>query len=204
MPDRRHALRRDRGRPVTRWSDWLEDWFDRRYAIRPIGGGGYIIRLGLIRYRGPSRVFRDGTVLRRGDLVGEVHVDNRRAAGLHEGRKAGFRYRREVFRALPELARELRTRPEYQPIQAVGGPSLFWEEATLAGFEHWPLPKFTRWWLALWERFLLARYHPLGRARLAEGSRTELRQIWMTRRTLLERYGREGAARPALGPGGTD
>src|SRR5437870_10916319 len=28
--------------------------------------------------------------------------------------KAGFRYRREVFRALPVLAQELRTRPEYQ------------------------------------------------------------------------------------------
>jgi len=61
------------------------------------------------------------------------------------------------------------------------------------GFEHWTLPSVTRWWLTWWERFLLARYHPAGRRRLAEGNRRELRQIWMTRRTLLERYGKDRA-----------
>ncbi len=179
---------------MTRILDRLESWFERRYDIRPIGEGGYVVRLGLIRYRGPDVTFQDGAVLRRGDLVGELHVDNRRAAALHEGRKGGFRYRREVFRALPALARDVRTRPEYQAIQAVGGPSLFWEEAALAGFEHRPLPPLTRWWLAWWERFLLARYHPAGRARLAQGNRKELRQIWMARRTLLERFGKESGA----------
>jgi len=177
---------------VTSIFDRLEGWFERWYGIRPIGDGGYILRLGLIRYRGPDVTFQDGSVLRRGDLVGELHVDNRRAAALHEGRKGGFRYRREIFRMLPVLARDIRTRREYQAIQAVGGPSLFWEEATVVGFEHRPLPPIRRWWLTRWERFLLARYHPAGRARLAEGNRNELRQIWMTRRTLLERWGREG------------
>jgi hypothetical protein len=177
-----------------RWLDWLERWFERRYDIRPIGEGGYIIRLGLVRYRGPTLTFQDGTVVRPGERVGEIHVDNRRAAALHEGRKGGFRYRREVFRALPALARDLRTRPEYQALQVVGGRSLFWEEARLVGLEHRPLPAFTRWWLGWWERYLLARYHPAGRQRLAQGNRTELRQVWITRRTLLERYGKEGGA----------
>ena len=177
---------------MRRLLDRLEDWFARRYDIRPIGAGGYVVRLGVIRYRGPGLTLQDGTVVRRGDLVGELHVDNRRAAALHEGRKGGFRYRREVFRALPALARDLRTRPEYQMIQVVGGPSLFWEEAAVAGFEHRPLPAFTRWWLTWWERYLLARYHPAGRRRLGEGDRRELRQIWMTRRTLLDRYGGDG------------
>lgn len=180
-------------------ADRLEAWFDRLYRIRPVGDGGSVLRLGLIRYRGPDVPFQDGSVLRRGDLVGELHVDNRRAAALHEGRKAGFRYRREIFRLLPVLARDLRTRPEYQAIQAIGGPSLFWEEATLLGFEHRPVPAFTRWWLTWWERFLLARYHPAGRARLAKGNRQELRQVWMSRRTLVERWGN---GRGATGPRG--
>jgi len=180
---------------VTRLSDRLEEWFDRRYHIRPIGGGGYIIRLGLIRYRGRTLIFKDGTVVRRGALVGEVHVDNRLAASLHEGGKGALRYRREVFRALPVLAGELRARPEYREIEMVGGPSLFWDEARLVGFEHWPISAFGRWWLAAWERFLLARYHPAGRRRLAQGNRREIRQIWMTRATLLERYGGGRAGR---------
>jgi hypothetical protein len=174
---------------VTRWLDSLERWFERHYDIRPIGGGGHIIRLRLMRHRGRALTFEDGTVLRPGDLVGELHVDNRRAAQLHGAGRAGIRYRREVFRALSALARDLRIRPDYAAIQVVGGPSLFWEEATLAGFEQRPLSAFTRLWLVRWERFLLARYHPAGRRRLEEGHRTEIRQVWMTRRTLLARYG---------------
>jgi hypothetical protein len=172
--------------------DRLEVWFERRFQIRPIGDGGYIMRLGLVRYRGPVLAFKDGSVLRPGDLAGELHIDNRRAAQLHTQGKGGIRYRREVFRMLSVLARDLKTRPEYAEVRAVGGPTLFWEEATFAGFEHWPVPPLRRWWLTWWERFLLARYHPAGRARLAEGHRTELRQTWMSRRTLLERYGRDG------------
>jgi hypothetical protein len=175
---------------VKGWLDGLERLFERRYDIRPIGDGGYILRLGLIRYRGPALAFADGTTVRQGALVGELHVDNRFAASLHAEGRVGLRYRREIFRALPALARDLETRPEYQAIQVIGGPSLFWKEATWAGFEHRRLPAFSRWWLARWERFLLARYHPAGRRRLGEGRRTEIRQIWMTRRTLLERYGK--------------
>lgn len=176
---------------MTRWLEWVEEWFERRYDIRPIGEGGFILRVGLVRYRGPRLTFHDGTVVSFGDLVAELHVDNRGAAALHQEGHAGLRFRREIFRALPVLAEELRTRPEYQRVQAVGGPSLLWAEATAVGFEHWPLPPLTRWWLTIWERYLLARYHPAGRRRLAQGNRTELRQIWLSRRTLLERFGRE-------------
>jgi len=176
---------------VTGLLDWLEAGFERRFDIRPIGEGGYIMRMGLTRYRGPTLTFKDGTVVKRGALVGEIHVDNRRAAALHEAGRPGLRYRREVFRVMPALARDLRTRPEYQAIEMMGGPSLFWEEARLAGFEDWPLPAFTRWWLTWWERFLLAHYHPAGRRRLAEGNRRELRAAWMARRAFLKRYGGE-------------
>lgn len=175
------------------WADWLERWFERRYQIRPIGEGGYVLRLGIVTYRGPRVTLGDGTVVAAGDRVGELHLDNRRVAALHTEGRAGFRYRREVFRLLPVLARDLRTRPEYRAINAVGGPSLFWAEAMLAGFEHRPLPVFTRWWLGWWERHLLAHYHPAGRRRLDQGRRTELRQIWISRRTLLERYDRDAA-----------
>jgi peptidoglycan-N-acetylglucosamine deacetylase len=173
------------------WGGWLERWFERRYQIRPIGEGGSVLRLGIIRYRGPRVTLKDGTVVALGDPVGELHLDNRRVAALHAEGRAGLRYRREVFRVLPALARDLRTRPEYRAVNAVCGASLFWAEAELAGFEHRPLPAFTRWWLAWWERYLLARYHPLGRRRLDQGRRTELRQIWISRRTILERYGRD-------------
>lgn len=170
------------------WLARLEQWFERRYQVRPIGKGGYIFRLSVTRHRGSELTFEDGTVIRPGDLVGELHMDNRRAASLHEEGRAGFRFRAEVLRCLPALAEDLVTRPEYREIRAVCGASLFWKEATRVGFEHRALPRVTRWWLGWWVRFLLGRYHPEGRTRLARGGRLEVRQVWMTRRTLLSRY----------------
>lgn len=166
------------------WVAWLNRWFERRFDIREIGEGGYVCKLQLVRHQGPRFEFRDGTVVNPGDLVGELHLDNDRAAALHGDGRPGLRLRREVFRLMGPLARDLSERPEYQGIRAVCGASLFWAEAERAGFENRPLPAFTRWWLTWWERFLLARYHPGGRGRLSEGRRTELRQVWLTRTTL--------------------
>ncbi len=188
---------------MTRWTESLDRWFERRFQIRPIGEGGYIMRLGLMRYRGPRLEFQDGTVVAPGDLVGELHLDNARAAALHAQGRAGLRFRREVLRVLLALARDLSARPEYRSLPAVCGASLFWAEATFVGFEHRQLPPFTRWWLGWWERYLLARYHPAGRRRLAEGNRTELRQTWMTRRTLLARYGGMAVEEGAPAGGGS-
>lgn len=180
------------------FSGWLEGWFERTYQIRQIGSGGYILRLGLIRYRGPRLELADGTVVNPGDTVGEVHMDNARAQALHQEGHGGLKFRREIFRALPVLGTELSTKPEYASVQAVCGASLFWEGAARAGFEARPLPKFERWWLTWWERHLMARYHPEGRQRLREGNRTELRQIWITRKTLL-RYAEQAARRAGAG-----
>jgi peptidoglycan-N-acetylglucosamine deacetylase len=177
------------------WVVWLDRWFERRFDIREIGEGGYVIKLQLGRHRGPRFVFRDGTVVNPGDPVAELHMDNERTASLHGEGRPGLRFRREVFRMLPSLARDLRERPEYRGIQAIRGASLFWAEAERAGFENRPLPAFTRWWLTWWERFLLARYHPGGRGRLAEGRRTELRQVWLTRPTLERLVARRAGRR---------
>jgi hypothetical protein len=178
-------------------SSWLEGWFERTYKIRPIGEGGYIMRLGLVRYKGPRIELSDGTVVTKGDTVGEFHMDNLRAQALHGEGHGGLRFRREVFRMLPVLGTDLATRPEYESVQAVCGASLFWQEATRAGFEHRPLSAFEKWWLTWWERHLMARYHPEGQERLSEGHRTELRQLWITRKTLMrytERAARGGGA----------
>lgn len=191
--------RRDRA-AVSRLFDWIEEKAVRIQRIRPIGDGGYVLRFRVTRHRGPRVLLNDGTVVEPGDLVGELHIDNRRAAALHAQGHGGFRYRREVFRALPALARDLCTRPEYRAINAVTGASLFWGSTRLAaetGFEVRPLPRFTRWWQGGLEKFLLAHYHPDGRKRLTRGRRTELRQLWTSRGTLLQFAERHAAGSAA-------
>lgn len=182
---------------------WLDRWVERRERYRPIGDGGYILRLKTARYRGPRLVLRDGTVVNPGDVVGELHLDNERAAALHRAGNSGFRFRQELLRLLPALALDLGTRPEYRHISAVGGATLFWRSPALIarmGFERRPLPPFTRWWLGTWERILLAAYHPEGQRRLGKGRRTELQYVWLTRRGLLRFAERAAPAESAGNP----
>ena len=178
-----------------RFLQWLDRWVERHEQIRPIGEGGYIFRMRVTRHRGRRVVLKDGTVVDPGDLVGELHLDNERAVALHAEGHGGFRFRQELFRLLPALGLDLQTRPEYRTIKALFGASLFWRNPSLvarAGFEQRPLPPFTRWWLGTWERILLASYHPQGRRRLGKGRRAELREVWITRRTLARFAARAG------------
>ena len=60
--------------------DWLDRWVQRHEQIRPIGRGGYIMQMKKACYRGPGLVLADGTAVNSGDPVGELHLDNQRAA----------------------------------------------------------------------------------------------------------------------------
>jgi hypothetical protein len=180
--------------------DALDQWVARHEGFRPIGEGGYIFRFRTTRHWGRRLTLADGTQVEPGDRIGELHIDNQRAAALHWNGHAAIRFRHELFRAFLALAADLANRPEYRTIQAVGGASLFWEGAAQWGFEHRPLPPFTRWWLGWWERFLLAQYHPDGPRRII-GRRMELRKVWITRRALRRLAERAAAKRAAGGPG---
>lgn len=165
----------------------LDRWVERHEDYRPIGEGGHILLLKIARYRRSRLVLADGTIVNPGDRVGELHLDNRRAAALHREGHSGFRFRQEMLRMMPALALDLHTRPEYGDVHAVGAATLFARSTGLAvrlGFELRPLPPFTRWWLGTWERILLAAYHPEGQRRLARVRQDKLQQIWITRRVL--------------------
>jgi hypothetical protein len=174
--------------PRMRWFfDWLGRRVDRLEKIHPVGEGGYILKWRVTRYRGPRLVLQDGTVVERGDSVGELHFDNQRATALPAERR-GFPFRHEFIRVLAALGRELRTQPEYRAVSAIHGSTLFWRAASAGkqvGFESIPVSPFTRWWLGTWQRILLAQYHPEGWRRLRQGRRTELRNLWISRRALL-------------------
>ena len=61
--------------PRMRWFfDWLGRWVDRHEKIHPVGEGGYILKWRVTRYRGPRLVLQDGTVVERGDSIGELHA----------------------------------------------------------------------------------------------------------------------------------
>ena len=185
---------------IRRILERLDRWVISREHYRQIGDGGYILRMRVARYRRARLVFADGTVLNPGDAIAELHLDNRFAAELHQGRNAGFRFRQELLRMMPALAQDLSSRPEYREIRAVGAATIFSRSLRLfamLGFEHRPLPAYTRWWLGTWERIVLAGYHPDGRRRFAQGRTPELRHVWITRSTVLRCWGADRHAEDA-------
>ncbi len=170
----------------------FEQWWARRYGVFDYAPD-CVLRLQLHRHTGPPVELSDGTVVRPGDPVAEVHVDSSRVQRLHEQlqdpRRVGLHFARLLTDAFTALAAYFRAHPEVQAV-AVFGNTLYWQGAERLGWEVRDLPPGVhRWALQAWLRFLVWYYHPLGTQRTAGRERlARVRQIWMSRDRLLRLY----------------
>jgi peptidoglycan/xylan/chitin deacetylase (PgdA/CDA1 family) len=177
--------------PSCRTWDWYEHVWNTCYGVETLGRES-ILALGPATHYGPDLMLRDGTMLHPGAYVGELHLDRSRVAHLHRTvpkHVLGLALRRELERALQQLARMVLEHHNYHRLGAFRSTTLFWKEATRLGFE---VDARDRGWhltfLGWYQRMLLARDHPLGRRRL-RGRRWEARTIWLSRQNLMRRYG---------------
>lgn len=194
----------DRDAAPPAWAEPFFAFFERvdrrRLGIRPIRRRG-ISGLSFVRYHGPEVVLRDGTVIRAGDRLGNLHIDNARvleevAAGAGQARIAAIG--RDDGRAIARWAR--RQPPEQRPV-AYYGATILWPLMRRLGAEvrereQTNRVKWEDWYL----RGVLRRWSRHGMHRLELG-RGELRtmECWLSARELERRYGpaAEGAAEPA-------
>lgn len=164
--------------------------FDRRRRhIRSVRGGS-VLGLELRRHRGPEVVLRDGATVRRGDLVGELHVDNAHARGLATdgGWLDGLRIGRGDLAAIVRWAAP--RSPADRPVAYHAG-GLLWPLAARVGFSIHPRPRtaFVRLdeWYARW---LLGHWSAAGRRRLAQGrGRLRSADAWISGSALERRFG---------------
>jgi peptidoglycan/xylan/chitin deacetylase (PgdA/CDA1 family) len=174
--------------------DWYERAWNAWFRVERLDPEA-ILALGPAIHYGPDLVLRDGTVVRHGARVGELHLDRSRMPHLHgtiARDYAGLALRRELECTLQRLARAVIEHPQYHGVEAFRGTTLFWRGATRLGFE--VCARDLGWHyrvLGWYQRQLLARDHPLGRHRL-RGRRWEARTVWLSRQALLRRYARSG------------
>lgn len=163
--------------------------YRRRHRLFPVGP---LLFAGHARYDGPWRRFHDGTELRTGDAVGTLHFDNARIAAL-DGTVpgvTGLRFRRLLFaslRALADLSRPGGTFEHVAVYRSTGwlrhGEKIgFVHESAAGGWRHRCVTVHIR--LLVWA------FAPPGGT--AMNARPELTITWLTRRTLLERFGNTG------------
>jgi len=160
-----------------------------------------VLRIGPRKHRGPEEHLEDGTVIRPGDRIAELHLDNRAIGNLRRPGDTDHRHARAFARAmlfsLRELAKLAQTHPRYSQVPAFYGTSLFYDRATFAGFEARQIEwrgwqRALRWYL--W--WLLGRMHAGGRQRLKAAPRQrQVGIVWMSRRRLLERFGEGSEAK---------
>ncbi len=170
----------------------------RRRHIRPARHGA-LLGVELRRHPGPDVVLADGVVVRRGHLIGEIHIDNARMRDIA---------RREGWFAIERARDDLRAIARWTATQALDGrpvayhaTSLLGPLAARAGFDTEPRRRTARARLDEWYlRWLLARWSVDGRGRLARGhGRLRLDECWLSADALVARHGQAmaEAATPA-------
>jgi len=164
---------------VWLWWEGLTTWW---WRLRPVRPGG-ILRYQRTRYRGQPRTLADGTELRPGDVILELHFANRVLA------QTDSRNPWQVLRALAEdlnLLAQQSAEGELGEVKALHGVTLFARPGQRLGFEFRPLPD--TWYTRLMRFFfvgLLLVYHPRGWSGLTRPPDTLWPgEVWLGKNTL--------------------
>lgn len=136
----------------------------------------------------------DGTTIRRGDRIGVLHLNNDRVVALHaDGRpptSVGLEFRRQLLASLHALARLAGPGGWLSDVRAFEATTIFFHRwLGRHGFEAdrdglaWP------GLVAAYQRVLLATLHPGRQVRRGSATSRHAQRFWISRETLLARYG---------------
>jgi hypothetical protein len=137
-------------------------------------------------------VLSDGTVVRPGARVGILHLNNERVTTLaHDDElsgRPGLRLRRDMVASLAALARRCASDRRLLDVHAFSATTIFHRGLQRLGFEEcasglaWPrlVGGYQRALLVTLRRGAVTRRRP---------SHRQARQLWISRKTLLSRYG---------------
>jgi hypothetical protein len=200
--------------PAQPRSDWLGKSFSRLdRLLRSImrirefcADRSCIIRVAIVRASAPVAL-SDGTRLRPGDLVGELHLWNEQLPQL-PWRGAGLAWalalRRQFARSFAQLAQHAERDPVFASIEGFRGGMTFTGSAgrrakvarvvAAFGFEivgtEVKSSRLRRLLDGIFIFFLIHTYNP---ACLKHGALTRRRyELWISKRSLIERHGRRG------------
>lgn len=173
---------------VYRWVNGLD---------RPESQVGPVLRLRVRSSRRDVRL-KDGALVRRGEPIGIMHLDNERVVSLHAdgvSREAiGLEFRRQFLASLRELA-GLADRGRLAGVPAFTATTIFHHALGRLGFEPARGSSGGSALVGAYQRALLASLRPAGHARLDARTRRHARQLWLSREALRARFG--GGAGPA-------
>ena len=162
------------------------------YPSQAIPNAPYgLLHIHLGRYHGPPITLPDGTAVRRGAWITELHFDNRRMSAAARTASA-FQFTRMIAEDMQALAAWASAPGPVARSVAVMGITLIGRAAPRLGFTVRERPVTIKTRL---DRFfmdgLMAIYNPDGVRRLGRGTTYGAypMEVWMSRAELLRRYG---------------
>ncbi|MHA7964042.1 polysaccharide deacetylase family protein [Paenibacillus sp. CAU 1782] len=164
------------------------------------------------KYGGESVSFEDGSKVEKGDRIAELHFDNRMLSGLAATSKSplatGIRMLREVERALPRLAKQLKADPDAVGVKAVYGVTMIHRGAERLGFHVYKLKeglfaRSTRIYLRVLLKVLTnTKQYDKSRKRKSENGMVSPRMLLMPIPKLLTYAEEDGEETHASTPAG--
>lgn len=134
-------------------------------------------------YKGRTIEISDGTVIKNGDLVGEMHIDNLKINGLENDYRKLFRILKEE---LQDLSYVIINEKGFGEIKAYHGTTLLYPLAKKQGFTIVEIDKgLKKYFLILWENLL--RFVFKKESKIRDGFRTP-KECWISKDQLLQKY----------------
>jgi hypothetical protein len=149
-----------------------------------------LLRVQFTRFHGRAITLADGTSIRSGDRIVELHINNKVMAEV-AGQASSWQLLSMLMGDLRSLARWSRSESFPADIRAFYGYTLLSRGASRLGFTLRSRPHTLRSWLdGFFMLGLLVLYSPRGRGRLLQGTTygREPVEVWMSRSQLDRRY----------------
>ncbi|MTI81427.1 MAG: polysaccharide deacetylase family protein [Firmicutes bacterium] len=179
---------------VGLWSLW-ERFFAYAAGVKPLTEAvDSAFSLAVRKYRGKPLNLPDGTLIKPGDLMGELHFDNNLLLNITSQARAPERVAtallRNVRKSLPQVADALRSDPRYNQVKAVYGVTIIHRGAKFLGFNIFEIyPHLLRVITTWYQRWLLIVFHPNGFSHLIKHrSKMVPKMLVMSKDQLVQRY----------------
>ncbi|MFA5383318.1 MAG: polysaccharide deacetylase family protein [Eubacteriales bacterium] len=176
---------------------FFEKWD--RILIRLMGakdlydkGRPTVLRIAMCKYKGKQLPLPDGTLLKKGDLVVDLHLNNsffKRFGEKNELLMLGLLAKNKILQDLPAVAEWIAANPRCDEIKAITGLTILNRGSQQIGFHNFDLPPLRSFLIKLYEGMLLVMFHPAGYRRIARHKKKLIPKLLvMSKKELFRKY----------------